>query len=156
MGVMKIFADYTKIYYPIESPGTPQLLQNDVGRSETWPHIWKMLYNNKKCHHVHIGENSDISNYEMGSGKNKTQIERVKSEKDLGVIIDEKLKFHEHITQKVNKANRTLGLYLDIYLIWTRIYFLNFTSLSLIHLLNTQHKFGLRSTKKDKIMLENV
>ena len=69
-----------------------------------------MLYNNKKCHHVHIGENSDISNYEMGSGENKTQIERVKLEKDLGVIIDEKLNFREHITQKVNKANRNIGI----------------------------------------------
>ena len=49
----------------------------------------------------------------MGSGENKTQIKMVKSEKDLGVIIDEKLKFHEHITQKVNKANRTLELYLE-------------------------------------------
>ena len=49
-----------------------------------------MLYDNKKCHHVQtcIGENSDISNYEMGSDEDKTQIERVKSEKDLGVIVE--------------------------------------------------------------------
>ena len=80
-GLMKIFADDIKIYYPIESPETLQLLQDDVGRLETSAHIWKMLYNNKKCHHVHIGENSGISNYEMDSGENKTQIERAKSEK---------------------------------------------------------------------------
>ena len=46
---MKIFADDTKIYYPIQSLETPQLLRNDVGKSETWTHIWKMMYNNKKC-----------------------------------------------------------------------------------------------------------
>ena len=35
----------------------------------------------------------------------RTEIQRVKSEKDLEVIIDEKLKFREHIIQKVNTAN---------------------------------------------------
>ena len=61
------------------------------------------MYNNEKCHHIHIGKNSDMSNYEMGSGENKTQIERVKSEKDLGVIVEEKLNFQENVTEKVNK-----------------------------------------------------
>ena len=81
--------------------------------------------------------------------------------------------------------NKTLVLYLEPLPIWTRKKckrkvqgvppqpfpgtkrkrkpsnpnkcFLTFTSLSFVHLLNTLHKFGLRSTKKkDKIMLENV
>ena len=60
--LMKIFTDDTKIYYPIQSLETPQLLRNDVEKSETWTHIWKMMHNNKKCHHIHVGENNDISN----------------------------------------------------------------------------------------------
>ena len=51
---------------------------------------------------IHIGENTEASNYEMGSGNNRTTIKRVDSEKDLGVFIDEKLNFREHITKKVN------------------------------------------------------
>ena len=32
------------------------------------------------------------------------------TEKDLGVYVNDKLSFHQHVTQVVNKANRTLGL----------------------------------------------
>ena len=37
-------------------------------------------------------------------------IEKVANEKDLGVIIDSKLTFRDHITSKVNLANRNLGI----------------------------------------------
>ena len=69
-----------------------------------------MIFNNRKCHHMHVGENSEVSTYSMGSGENRTEIQKVKAEKDLDVIIDDKLKFREHITQKVNIANRNLGI----------------------------------------------
>ena len=159
-GLMKIFVDDIKFYYPIESPETLKLLQDDVGRLETSAHIWKMLYNNKKCHHVRIGENSGTNNYEMDSGENKTQIERVKSEKiDLGIIIDEKLKFREHKTQKVNKANRNLGIIFRTFSCMDKDMFLNLYK-SIVHpfveyathIWYPQYK----KKNKDKIMLENV
>ena len=37
-------------------------------------------------------------------------IERVDTIKDLGILIDEKLSFKEHIHDKINKAYRMLGL----------------------------------------------
>ena len=37
-------------------------------------------------------------------------MEKSKSEKDIGVIIDNKLYFEEHILEKVNKANSVLGV----------------------------------------------
>ena len=39
-----------------------------------------------------------------------TDIEKVREEKDLGVIIDAELKFHSQCSVVVNKANRLLGL----------------------------------------------
>ena len=45
----------------------------------------------------------------MGSVDYRSTIKRVESEKDLGVFIDEKLNFREHITKKVNIANKNLG-----------------------------------------------
>ena len=57
-----------------------------------------MLYKTYKFHRVHIGENTAASKYEMGSGENRSTIKRVESEKDLGVFIDEKINFCEHIT----------------------------------------------------------
>ena len=44
----------------------------------------------------------------MGPGANIFTIKRVESEKDLEVFIDDKLNFREHITKKVNIANRNL------------------------------------------------
>ncbi len=37
-------------------------------------------------------------------------LESVKEEKDLGVLIDEELKFHKYVSAAVSKANRTLGI----------------------------------------------
>ena len=71
-----MFADSTKVYHAIESTDTPELLQNDVGKSEYWGGEWKMVYNTDKCHHVHIGENTEASNYKMGSGNNRSTIKR--------------------------------------------------------------------------------
>ena len=95
---MKMFAGDTKVYHAIESTDIPEPLQNDVGISEYWNGEWKMLYNTYKLHRVHIGENTDASKNEMDSGENRSTIKRVESEKDLGVFIDEKLNFREHIT----------------------------------------------------------
>ena len=46
----------------------------------------------------------------MKDGRDITEVERTKREKDLGVNIDEDLKFSEHIEIQVNKANKLLGL----------------------------------------------
>ena len=84
---MKIFTDDTKDYHAIESTDTLELQQNGFGKSEYWGGEWNMLYNIDKCHHVHIGENNEASEYEMGSGDNRSTIKRVESEKDLSVFL---------------------------------------------------------------------
>ncbi len=39
-----------------------------------------------------------------------TTLESVTEEKDLGVLIDDKLKFHKHVSAAVSKANHTLDI----------------------------------------------
>ena len=41
---------------------------------------------------------------------NCTTLDITHGEKDLGVTVDEDLKFHKHIANAVNKASRMLGL----------------------------------------------
>ena len=118
---MKIFADDAKIYYETDPIDIPLLMQDDLNRAEIWAKLWDMIINNKKCHHMHVGENSD----EMGSGESRTEIQRVTSEKDLGVIIDEKLKFREHIVQTVNTANRNLCIIFRTFTYMDKEMFLN-------------------------------
>ncbi len=38
------------------------------------------------------------------------ELEYVDKESDLGIIIDDKLKFENHIESKINKANKIMGL----------------------------------------------
>ena len=42
--------------------------------------------------------------------EDQVEVESSNCEKDLGVLVDDKLGFNEHIGEMVNKANRTLGL----------------------------------------------
>ena len=48
--------------------------------------------------------------YYLGDVNDRIELERTSSMKDLGVIIDCKLKFQDHIKQKINKANSMLGI----------------------------------------------
>ena len=41
---------------------------------------------------------------------NIVNLQRTREEKDLGVIIDEELTFEKHISEKVNLANRNMGI----------------------------------------------
>ena len=88
-GLMTIFRDVTTLprFVMQDSPDIPQLLKNNVSKSENWGGGWKMFYINKKYDHVHIKENCEVSKDEMGPGKNKN--ERVKSEKDVGICYHE-------------------------------------------------------------------
>ena len=153
---MKIFADDTKVYRAIESADTPKLLQNDVGKSEYWGGEWKMFYNTYKSHHVHIGENTEASKYDMGSGENRSTIKRVESEKDLGVFIDEKLNFRGHITKKVNIANRNLGIIFKSFTYMDKEMFLvQYKSMVRSHIEYATQVWSPQY-KKDKITLEKV
>ncbi len=39
-----------------------------------------------------------------------TTLESVTEENDLGVLIDDELKFHKHVSAAISKANQTLGI----------------------------------------------
>ena len=69
-----------------------------------------MLFSILKCHHLRIGNLDTEFRYKMTTNEGKVAIERVTSEKDLGVTVDSKLKFREHINHKVSIANRNLGI----------------------------------------------
>ncbi|XP_071959396.1 uncharacterized protein B0403.1-like [Antedon mediterranea] len=59
----------------------------------------------------------------MGTGSDRIQLGVVTQMRDLGVLVDNKLNFHDHIVEVVKKANSRLGLikrtfeYLDSHLV---------------------------------------
>ena len=73
-----------------------------------WSERWLLRFHPDKCKTMHIGNN----NREPMSYKLKPDIpgmDITTSEKDVGVIIDNKLSFDLHIAEKVNKANSVAG-----------------------------------------------
>ena len=65
-----------------------------------------VVFHPEKCKFMRLGSYDQRHNgYKMGE-----QLEEVSSEKDIGVVIDNKLGFSEHLAEKVNKANRIVGL----------------------------------------------
>ena len=61
-----------------------------------------------KISHVKLKEYQPIPT--VSTGPSPIVVEKVTSEKDLGVTFDQKLKFIEHINNNINKANRNVGL----------------------------------------------
>ena len=102
-----IFADDTKIY---NSASNSSVIQDDIDTLSNWSDHWKLYFNTSKCKCMHIGRNNTNHTYTMTSNGQTSNITECDEEKDLGVIIDNELKFDSHIQEAIKRANRTLGL----------------------------------------------
>ena len=110
---VKIFADDLKLYQ--KNSGSSQPVQDDINRIENWSSQWQLPLNAQKCSKLHVscknGEGTDSNIYYIIDQKDNLQIEIKESEetKDLGVIIDTKLKFQKQIANCIKKANGVLA-----------------------------------------------
>ena len=120
-----LFADDTKLFtYLLESENsqhTTTTLQEDINTLTEWSDIMQMSFNLSKCHIMHLGHNNPQHQYFMYKATHFYRkpesisyrlllhdLEEVSEETDLGVCIDNRLKFSEHITAKLAKANKML------------------------------------------------
>ena len=103
---IKIFADDTKMYRQVNCDEDRKMLQNDINKLHEWAYTWQLRFNASKCKVMHKGYHNNHWNYTMEG----IILDTVTDEKDLGVIIDEELKFHKHVSVAVAKANQVLGI----------------------------------------------
>ena len=103
----RLFADDCLLYRVIDSAGDTDLLQRDLLRLESWEQRWSMEFAAEKCQVLTITRklkrNIIIKNYEI---HNHT-LDRVDSAKYLGIILDSKLTFRDHISSVCKKAHST-------------------------------------------------
>ena len=104
---IQMFADDSKIFNEISTPGDAEDIQTDLRNLESWTDAWKLKFNESKCKVVHIGKKNPKIQYKMSNG---TILEKSTCEKDLGVHVDHKLTFAPNVDKLVNKANSKLGL----------------------------------------------
>jgi hypothetical protein len=88
------------------------LLQQGLTNLHQWSDKWLLKLNNKKCKVMSIGRNIlNKSDYSLTlDGSNLYNLSREEHINDLGVEIDEKLDFHIHMHNKINKAYMVLGI----------------------------------------------
>ena len=76
---------------------------------EQWSQKWKLTFHPKKCHVLTLGKFYNITLTEKYT-LHRQELQHVFKQKDIGVILDAKLKFDEHISVKMKKANAIAGL----------------------------------------------
>ena len=80
--------------------------QDDSDSLFNWSKLWQLNFNISKCKLMRFGHSHQYGIYTLGD----IRIDSVESYKDLGILFDSHLKFHQHTSSTAAKANRILGL----------------------------------------------
>ena len=148
-----LFADDTKIFTEVTDPTKSEQLQHDLNRLQDWSDTWLLKFHPDKCKVLDLCiRDRQQNDYYLEN----TKLEHSECEKDLGVHIDNKLKFVNHIGEKVNRANNVLGAIRRSFSYMDNTMFLQlYTSLVRPHLEYGNAVWNPRY-KKDVTMIENV
>ncbi len=104
--IMEIFADDTNVYNCVKDNKGVKELQSDIDNMAESGNKWQLPFNTGKCKSLHSGRTNSRHVYSL----NSYNLDQVHQEKDLGVIVDDQLKFHNHASAAVNKSNQILAI----------------------------------------------
>ena len=101
----KLFADDTKVFCDVKTQESRTRFQEDLEHLEAWSERWLLPFNTSKCSVMHLGRTNVNEKYKL----HHQHLSHHQVEKDLGVNIDEDLKFRRQAASVVTKANQILG-----------------------------------------------
>ena len=124
------FADDTKIGHPVQTEKDRDLLQSQLDSLCNWANEWGMEFNVEKCKVLHYGKKNHEFIYKM----NGKVLEKVDTEKDVGVLVNKTGKPSEHCIKASRTANgilsqisrafhfRDRNVFLDLYKRYVRVH----------------------------------
>ena len=108
---ISLYADDSKLIGTVDTPDKRASMQNDLWALSHWATLWRLEFNVNKCQTIHFGKKNEKCPYHMlGMDGSRQTIISSEVERDLGVIVDNELRFTIHTQTAVAKALKTLGI----------------------------------------------
>ena len=103
---VKMFADDVKMFCRVSRPSCLLSFQNDLLALEEWSRKWLLHLNVSKCKVMHLGPANFHSPYFL----NGMELAEVSQERDLGIVVDRDLKFHQQTAAVISKGSQMLAV----------------------------------------------
>ena len=108
---VKLFADDTSLFSIVYEPNiSASQLENELKKISHWAYKWKMNFNpdlSKQAQEV-IFSRKTVKVSHPSDTFNTVPVACTSCQKHLGLYLDEKVNFHDHINAKIFKASKVI------------------------------------------------